>query len=147
MKFVLILLLAALIGAALWIRIAPSDPARWNVDPVAAADPGGRGVRVAPGTLNFDTPPEELLSKLDGLMRARGRTETLAGVPGDLQITYIARSKWLGFPDYLTFRVLPVDGRGSTLAVLSRSRFGRSDQNVNRDRMEDILSELRQIAE
>jgi len=90
--------------------------------------------------------PAELLTKLDGIIRAHPRTVVLAGIPGDLQITYQIRSKWLGFPDYLTVKAIASGQGGSTLAVLSRSRFGVNDQGVNRKRLDSFLSQVRQIS-
>lgn len=147
MKIALLLVIVIVLGAMAYVRLAPSDPARWNVDPVTANDPGKAGVLLAPGTLRFELPPDELLTLLDGVIRAHSGTETLAGVPGDHQITYVVRSKWLGIPDYLTVRALPDGETGSTLAAVSRLRFGVSDFGVNRARLDSILSQVRQLAQ
>lgn len=147
MKLILAVLLIAALGTAAYIRLAPSDPARWNIDPVAASDPGDTGVLLEPGKVVFEDMPETLLTRLDGVMRAQPRTTVLTGSTADLQITYIVRSKWLGFPDYITVKALTSDGGGSTLAILSRSRFGGSDIDVNEKRLDRILSDLRQISD
>ena len=53
------------------------------------------------------------------------------------------RSRVWGFPDYVSVRVLPGDAEGtSTLAILSRLRFGRSDVGVNAARMQTWLAEV-----
>lgn len=127
----LIVVLLAVAGMA-WIRLAPSDPARWHVDPKVTADqdlsdgvrrrvPGGDGV--------FD--------RLHALVLATPRTELLAGGPDEGQATYITRSKWMGFPDYTT-----VKQNGDVLELWARSRFGKSDLGVNRKRVEGWLDDL-----
>jgi len=144
MKIALYVVVFIIVGFGAYVRLAPSDPARWNIDPVKVADPGKAGVYLAPGTVTFDAAPEVLMARLDGLMRAWPRTKVLAGVPADLQATYVVRSKLFGFPDYVTFRVLPTDTGGSTLTALSRLRFGVGDVGVNRARLDRILAALRQ---
>ncbi|TNF57541.1 MAG: DUF1499 domain-containing protein, partial [Rhodobacteraceae bacterium] len=45
MKTALLLLALAVIGVAAWVRLAPSDPARWHGDP--ALGQSGPGSHVA----------------------------------------------------------------------------------------------------
>lgn len=134
--------LAVVAVAALgWIRLAPSEAARWHVDPAAAPDPGRAGHRVPPGEAVFAAPPEAVLSAFDAVALGAPRTRRLAGGPGQGRITYVSRSRVFGFPDYTTVAALPAGG-GTTLAVLGRLRFGQSDTGVNRRRIEGWLAEL-----
>ena len=55
----------------------------------------------------------------------------------DGQVTYVTRSKWMGFPDYTTVR-----NSEEVLELWARSRFGQSDLGVNRARVEDWLQRL-----
>lgn len=131
----LILAIVALVaGFAGWVRMAPSDPARWHV-PVPAAEnrdmPGGV-IRVVPGRA-------DRLADLDAIIRATPRTDVLAGSADTGRITYIARSKLWGFPDYAT-----VEAREGDLLIHSRLRFGQSDMGVNRARVEGWLRRLGQ---
>ncbi|SMX50397.1 DUF1499 domain-containing protein [Maliponia aquimaris] len=132
----MLLLIVVLLAAAglAWIRLAPSDPARWHVDPKVTADqdladgvrrriPGGEGV--------FD--------RLNAIVLATPRTEVLAGSPAEGLVTYITRSRWMGFPDYTT-----VKDSGEVLELWARARFGQSDMGVNRARVEGWLGELGQ---
>jgi uncharacterized protein (DUF1499 family) len=48
---------------------------------------------------------------------------------------FVARSALLGFPDHVSVKFLDVQGGKSTLAVYSRSVYGRSDLGVNRARI------------
>ena len=141
MKIVFLILAAAVLGLLAYIRLAPSDAARWHIDPVTAADPGTEGVRIAPGQYVSTDTATALLEKFDAIARAHAATR-LAGSVNELHITYVVRSKWFGFPDYVTIKTLPTDAGGSTLCILSRQRFGRSDLGVNRARVDAWLKEI-----
>ena len=52
-------------------------------------------------------------------------------------MTYVTRSKWMGFPDYAT-----VKQSGEVLELWSRLRFGTMDQGVNKARVERWLAAL-----
>lgn len=141
MRTFLILLALAAAGFALYIRLAPSDPARWHVDPVTASDPGKSGVRLVPPEAPvFDATPQAVMEAFDAVAMATPRVTRLAGSVAEGQATYVARSLVWGFPDYVTVKVLPEPETGkATVAVLSRQRFGAYDWGVNRDRVEAWL--------
>ncbi len=50
----------------------------------------------------------------------------------------------VGFPDTATVRFLPVPGGGSTLAIYSRSHYGRSDLGANKKRVDRWLALVRE---
>lgn len=52
------------------------------------------------------------------------------------------RTPWLRFPDRVTIRPLAVEGGRSTVAIYSRSLYGRSDFGTNRNRVEGWLGAL-----
>lgn len=134
----LVLLLALVVaGFALYVRLAPSDPARWNVDPLAAPDPGEGGVKLVPPEAPvFAASPQAVMEAFDAVAMATPRVTRLAGSVAEGQVTYVARSRLWGFPDYVTIRVLPdPETGGATVAILSRLRFGRGDMGVNRARV------------
>jgi len=60
-----------------------------------------------------------------------------------LQDAYVQRSALFRFPDYIEARFIPLPDGGSTIAVYSRSKYGRSDLGVNRKRIGVWLTELR----
>ncbi len=138
------LLVLALAGGVAWIRLAPSDPARWHVD---LAAPGF----VAPGTAHVFCvrpdnrfgpivgDPADLLSRLDAVALATPRTTRLAGSAAEGRITWVTRSAVMGFPDYTTAQVMA----GPGLCVMGRQRFGSEDMGVNAARiggwMQDVL--------
>lgn len=149
--FVLLAVVAVgAVGAGLaWIRLAPSDPTRWHVDPLAAPPPGAGGVVLRPGSPDgaapvWPVPATELLAAFDRHVRAvTPRLRVLAGSVREGRITYVVRSRLFGFPDYVTVAALPLGPGESTLAILSRLRFGRSDLGVNRARVQGWLRGFR----
>ena len=58
-----------------------------------------------------------------------------------LAATYVQTSALLAFPDYISVKAVPV-GDGAGLVIWSRSRFGKSDLGVNRERIEEWLAKL-----
>lgn len=139
MTRLLLFILIGILALAAYIRLAPSDVTRWHIDPRDAADPGPGGV-LRLSALQSAEAPEVLLAGLDAVARADG-AHLLAGAPEDGQMTWIARSRIWGFPDYITARVEPIED-GSTLHILSRLRFGRSDLGVNAARVNRWLAAL-----
>ena len=142
----LIVVLLAVAGFALWVRLAPSDPDLWHTDPSAARPGKGRFV-MAPGG---DLPPRifagrdpgEVLAELDAIALSEPRTERVAGAPGEGRITWVQRTRLWGFPDYITADAQPAPGGGTRLEILSRLRFGREDMGVNRTRVTRWLTRL-----
>ena len=134
----------ALLGLAAWVRLAPSDPAVWHVDPETVTDRGARnsyllaaGGDAAP--LEVPLPPDQVAVRLEAIALSTPRTTRLAG-QGDF-VTYITRSAAFGFPDYTSLRILPT-ATGSQVLIFARSRFGDSDLGVNRARVESWLARL-----
>ena len=127
-------LIFAFVGLMAYIRLAPSDPARWHVMPDQVQDetlPGG-AMRVIPGD-------EERFAELAAIMEATPRTQHLAGTVEEGMVTYITRSLVFGFPDYTTARL-----QGDQIEIYSRLRFGQSDMGVNAARLESWLAQLGQ---
>lgn len=145
MKWALVVLVAAVLLADGYVRFAPSDPSVWHVDPLTAPPSGPNSVTMKPGGAEpapvYDLTPAELMSKLDTVIRQTPRTHLLAGSVSTGFATYVVRSLVWGFPDYVSIKVLPAPG-GSTFAVWSRARFGRSDLGVNRARLNGWIAEL-----
>lgn len=141
------------IAAAVWIRLAPDDPARWHVDPLGVVTSGASNAwRVAPEGMGapadavsevYAMPPAELAAAFDAVALASERTGRLAGSPSELWTTYVQRSRLWGFPDYVSVRAVDLGDGTSALAIYSRSRYGDSDLGVNRSRVEAWLARLR----
>ncbi|ARU00944.1 DUF1499 domain-containing protein [Yoonia vestfoldensis] len=134
---VIVLVLALVIGAMTYVRLAPTDVARWHqLDPVTTAgdvqEPGGfKAVR------QITAAQEEVLTRLDAIARATPRTRPIAGSIAERMVTYQTRSLIWGFPDHTTIAV-----QGDLLVIHARLRFGQSDMGVNRARVLDWLDQL-----
>lgn len=137
MKTALLLLVLAVIGAGVWVRLAPSDPARWHADPTLGSE--GPGSHVA--KLFLPLPPAEALAALDAVALAEPRTTRLAGSAEEGRITWISRSRLWGFPDYTTAAAV-AEGEGTWLVLHGRLRFGGSDLGVNAARITRWLDAL-----
>jgi uncharacterized protein (DUF1499 family) len=124
------LVLVAVVAFAAYVRLAPSEPARWNTDPAAGA--AGDNSHVA--KVFVPRPPAEALAAFDAVAMAEPRTRRLAGRVEDGRITYVSRSAFWGFPDYTTVAAIP-DGDGTWLLIHARARFGQSDLGVNAARI------------
>lgn len=123
-------ILAGLVVALMvYIRAAPSDPAVWH-RPVE-----GRVDRdFADGALRVVSGDRAAFLRLHEAMLAQPRTSVLAGTPETGRVTYITRSRVMGFPDYTT-----IEQDGATLLLYARLRFGKSDLGVNRARLERVI--------
>lgn len=130
MRLAALLLLALVAAAAAWVRLAPSDPARWHADPALGAE----GPRSATQRLTLALPPAEALATLAAIAESTPRTLRLSGSPQEGRITWVSRSRLWGFPDYTTAAALPAEG-GTTVVLHARARFGHSDLGVNRARL------------
>ena len=133
---ILAILVVIAVGAMLYIRLAPSDPAAWNSDPLGP----GKGQVVPPGKA-YPMMPEALIDRLNTIAIATPRTTLL--VRDGTRATWITRSRLMGFPDYTTAQAYPADG-GATLALHARQRFGQKDFGVNAARLTDWLARLSQ---
>jgi uncharacterized protein (DUF1499 family) len=150
---ILVVLVAA---GAIAMRFVTDDPAEWHVDPLTAPTPSTpNSYRVAPVDADIDRNADaptftlsaaELATAFDRIALADARTEVLAGSADEGFVTYVQRSAFFAFPDYISVRFIDTDA-GSTLAVFSRSRFGQSDLGVNKKRVTRWLGELAEVVD
>jgi hypothetical protein len=144
----LILAFVLMAGFLIWVRLAPSNPDLWHVDPLVASKPKTPNAflltpdsprRPAP---EFEMSAAALAAAFDQRALSDDRVTRLAGGPEDLFVTYIARSKLLRYPDYVSVRFIPLGENRATLAVFSRARFGYGDRGVNKARILRWLKSL-----
>lgn len=152
MLFVLIALVvisAVSTGASIFIRRADIDAERWHVDPTTAAPTGNPNwFRVTPDAAPADRHPErdasapvfdasvpELAEAFDSVVLAEDRVEVVAGSAAEGFVTYVQRSTFFAFPDFVSVTFTEVAGGGSSFAVFSRSQYGKSDLGVNEKRV------------
>ncbi|WP_299692605.1 DUF1499 domain-containing protein [uncultured Tateyamaria sp.] len=128
--YIIVIIIILFVAALAYVRLAPSAPDRWHkpVDATTSSDRMGGAIRV----LSTD---EGALARVDAAARALPRTTVLAGSVEEGRITYVTRSKVIGFPDYTT-----VEYNDGLLRMYARLRFGRSDFGVNADRLQRLLT-------
>jgi hypothetical protein len=117
------------IAASLYVRLAPTDPARWHRMPAAVTNRDLSG-----GAMRVLGAGEGGLARLDTIIRTHPRTRMLAGSVGEGMITYVTRSRVFGFPDYTTVR-----RSDHQIEIYGRARYGRSDLGVNAARIDGWL--------
>lgn len=150
MKFlfrVLSFVVLAIVAAGLFVRLAPVTPANWHIDPLTAEVPakenhyllrpqGGDG----PAPV-FEADPAAVAAALQDLIGETPRADLIAGSAAEGHMTVLVRSQLVGFPDFVTIKMLENDG-GTALAIFSRSKYGYSDLGVNRQRVDAWIEGL-----
>jgi len=146
-KIIVIVALVALAGVMFYIRFTPTDAAFWHVDPRAIAKPPKPNnwlIRPVGGDArppHYKGEVSELVAAIEEAAAQMGDMSRVAGSRDSAHLTYISRTKWMGFPDFTTFRVYSTD-EGVSFAALSRARFGHSDMGNNRARLEALLAHI-----
>lgn len=147
----------AVLAVQAFVRLAPTDPARWHVTAAVerlraqGSDGAGREMKVRgigdwPQPNGFeavraiDRPPAAVLAEADRVILSTPRTRRIAGGVEDGMITYLTRSRFWGFPDFTTVST----GEGATpiISIYGRARFGRGDLGVNAARIRGWLEAL-----
>lgn len=125
------LLAVATISAAVWLRSVPMPVEVWHVDPASVTPPSSPNfvLRVGDDAPRLSGSIPEVAARLDAIATAEG-AQMIAGDLAEGFVTYVARSRILGFPDAVSIR-LHEDGNEVRVDIFSRSRFGYSDLGVN----------------
>ena len=145
-------IVAAVIASAIYMRSLDHPVEEWHVDPAAAtrsttdndylvAPEGMAEAEVDRVLAPRDVAPKDLLFLFDSIASNAPRTTRIAMDEDGLAATYVQISALLAFPDYISVKAVPV-GDGAGLVIWSRSRFGKSDLGVNRERIEEWLAKL-----
>jgi hypothetical protein len=134
---VIVVALALGVGAMTYVRLAPTDIARWHqLDQMAVpGDVAAPGGFMAARRITADA--AQVLAAVDAIARATPRTRPIAGSVAEGMVTYQTRSLIWGFPDHTTVAV-----QGDLLVIHGRLTFGQSDMGVNRARVRDWLDQL-----
>jgi uncharacterized protein (DUF1499 family) len=91
---------------------------------------------------NFPVTVQELQDAWFELIAAQPSTRVIAGDEAARQFDIETLTPLVGFPDTVTVRFLEAPGGGSTLAVYSRSFYGKSDFGANKKRLDAWLAQL-----
>ncbi len=92
----------------------------------------------------LDVSFEQLREHWRRVLADQPRVELLAEDEAGQQFDYVQRSLRFRFPDLITVRFISVSFSKSTLAIYSRSVYGKSDFGVNRERIDAWLKTLRE---
>ncbi len=90
----------------------------------------------------FDVSVARLRARWREIIAVRPRIEHLAEDEEGQQFDYVQRSARFRLPDIITVRFIFVSPSRSTLAIYSRSIYGRRDFGVNRKRIDVWLKTL-----
>jgi uncharacterized protein (DUF1499 family) len=124
--------LIIVVAGLAYVRLAPSDPAQWNIAPEVSENKTFKS-----GVKRLIVAGPDGLARLDKIIMATPRTQVLAGSVTKGMVTYVTRSLVFGFPDYTT-----VQQDAGSLKIYARQRFGRSDIGVNKARVEAWINAL-----
>lgn len=91
----------------------------------------------------FDLPADQLQGAWELMIADQPRVQEVHRDLTLTQVDYVQRSRLFRFPDVITVRFVPVDDTHSTLAIYSRSIYGKGDMGVNRARIDDWLAKLK----
>ncbi|HEX6118994.1 MAG TPA: DUF1499 domain-containing protein [Dongiaceae bacterium] len=108
--------------------LCPTDLCRTQTDGVAPV---------------FDLSVEQLRAAWEQMVAEQPRGELLRRDVTNLQLDYVQRTRLLRFPDLVTVRFIPIDDAHATLAIYSRSIYGKGDLGVNHARIDDWLAKLK----
>ncbi|HUN47002.1 MAG TPA: DUF1499 domain-containing protein [Stellaceae bacterium] len=120
--------------------------ARDNVYLLCPPEPAYCGARPDATSPIFPVDAMALRDRLLQMVEAEPRVRLVAEDGGHRHLVFIARSALMRFPDIVTVEIVPAGPGHATLAVLSRSRYGRSDFGVNRRRVESWIETLKAAA-
>lgn len=85
---------------------------------------------------------DDLKQRWLAMLKRQPRVEMGAADAAGMQYDFIQRSDLVRYPDSITVRFIPLDGGKATLAIYSRSHYGRSDFGVNEARVRAWLAAL-----
>ncbi len=143
--FLVILALVAVgvAGLAIYVRVASVDAADWHVDPEEVTPPATPNFVLLAGStaVQIDAEPSVVAERIDAVAEAEGAV-VLAGTTDEGFVTFVVRSRIMGYPDFISLRLVAQDG-GTRLHIFSRSRYGQSDLGVNAARVQRWLTAAR----
>ena len=143
MDTILLLFVIAVIIWILWSRTWSGDPDQWHIDPADADDPRGTGWRmIGREAPRFAGDPTIVLNVLTDIALEDPKVRLLDGDTAEGMITFVVRSKILGFKDYVTAKAV-AEGPQTKLGIISRANTSAgTDLGRNRERLDRWLAEL-----
>lgn len=99
----------------------------------------GQAHAVAP---EFSISADQLQAAWFTVIEAQPATEVIARDEGERQFAIETLTPLVGFPDTVTVRFIELPDGRSTLAIYSRSHYGRSDLGANKRRIDQWLGQV-----
>jgi uncharacterized protein (DUF1499 family) len=143
--------LALVVVGLVYVRTVSHDPRVWHADPLnpTRTDRPNEFLLLPPGMAGadmespvFSADMRETMRRLDQIARRERGVTRLAGDVETAFVTYVARSRWMRWPDYVSVKVVPAGEGQVALAIWSRARFGYSDMGVNEARVRRWVAAL-----
>jgi uncharacterized protein (DUF1499 family) len=157
--FVVVLLLTGLgLGVRFYMARASEDELRPDEkivirelrDPIPQnaflACPPGYCAATAASSPIFAVSVERLAEDWAEMVAGESGVVPVAAEPTQHRLVFVQHTMLLRFPDIVTVEFVDAAPDRSSLAIYSRSRYGRGDFGTNRRRVERWLSQLAQIA-
>jgi uncharacterized protein (DUF1499 family) len=91
----------------------------------------------------FDVNIADLQAAWGKMIAAQPRIELLEMSSDHLTYQYVQRSFLLHFPDIINVKLIPINNHQSTLAIYSTAVYGYYDFHVNKNRVQNWLTALR----
>lgn len=131
------LLVVSSIAGVIYVRTATHDPDRWHVDPLEASNVDTLNEYLGSATVSADA--ATVAAVLPDLLGG----QVLAGDFASGWVTVVVRTPLVGYPDYVSVRIVEQGAQSSEVTIFSRSRFGKSDLGANKSRVEKTFDALR----
>lgn len=141
--YILVLLAVLIVAAAIYVRVAPIDAAEWHVDPEEVTPPATSNFALLAGPTapQIDAVPLVVAGRIEAVAQAEGAV-VVAGSLASGFVTYVVRSKVMGFPDFVSIHLDPHED-GTRMNIFSRARYGQADLGVNTARVQRWLTAAR----
>lgn len=122
-------------------------PSRDNVYLMCPADPLICNLKADEASPTFPVDPARLRDRWMEMAAAEPRVRPVGTEKDRQHLVYIQHSLVFRFPDIITVEFLPTGNGRSTLALLSRSRYGQGDFGVNKARVGAWITKLKALTE
>lgn len=128
MKFTMylfVLICVVLVGILAFIRLAPTDPTRWHqpISEINSQNMVGGAIRV----VEVD---EATFVRVDAAARALPRTQVVAGSVDEGRVTFVTRSKWIGFSRLYDHRIQRWSAENARQIAVWPFRFWRQQGTI-----------------
>lgn len=129
-----------------YVRFAKPNVSNWHIDPELVSQNDLRNSFLnnskSSNFFYYSIPVKELYIKLHKIFEA-DKCQRVSGDINEGLITFVCRSKFFGFPDYVSISFREHKKGMSSLSVYSRSRFGLYDFGKNKKRVTKWLKQLK----